>query len=388
MPLTIYACPDMGLTPADTAQVPDGGGWAKIELAGEPADARRQILQSRALQRSISRSYGIRPITALLPQTATLTVKVNLTSFADPDARRRQRVRGHVRDLVATDARRGYGRTFRAHVRIAMAQRERGGQDEITDAHTTIAYFSTFKQLIAEHIDFNPDRQYPGTYLSPLFVFALALAATAPVSNPAARAWMYSIAGLTFMAALAYAALFVGWKYGYGQAIWHCAEANTYDSKVRTRDRDEVDRQRKIAEKARRAAQRAAQLESERQAKARRLGFRLPQPPAWEGYVYVVGFSTGSVKVGMSEDPQVRLETHRAKASAFGVHVTNYWVSPSHVNFKDNETRLINQCLKVSTRSRKEYFHEVGYDRAVQFANALTYFSDNTEQTSVSGVWA
>lgn len=125
-----------------------------------------------------------------------------------------------------------------------------------------------------------------------------------------------------------------------------------------------------------------------RRAAARRMAFKLPRQPHGEGYLYVLEFSTGYVKVGQSEEPRRRLGQHRAEAAAFGVHVANYWISPSHLNFRDNETRLINACVRVSPRTRKEYFHTVGYDRAVQFAGSLTFYSDNTEQTSVEGVWA
>lgn len=121
---------------------------------------------------------------------------------------------------------------------------------------------------------------------------------------------------------------------------------------------------------------------------ARRMAFKLPRQPRGEGYLYVVEFSTGTVKVGQTEDPKRRLGTHRAEAGAFGVSVTNYWISPSHLNFRANETRLINRCVEVSHRSRKEYFHAVTYARAVEFAGALSYHSKNTSQTSVEGVWA
>ncbi|MGX6604861.1 hypothetical protein ACWKSP_22435, partial [Micromonosporaceae bacterium Da 78-11] len=121
---------------------------------------------------------------------------------------------------------------------------------------------------------------------------------------------------------------------------------------------------------------------AERQAATRRMAIKLRRQPVGEGYLYVMEFSTGTVKVGQTEDPKVRLATHRREADAFGVYVVNYWISPSHMNFRDNEIRLINQCAKVSHRSRKEYFHAVGYEQAVAFANALTYYSKNLEQVS------
>lgn len=111
---------------------------------------------------------------------------------------------------------------------------------------------------------------------------------------------------------------------------------------------------------------------------------RMPvrNPPALlgEGFLYVIAFTTGTVKVGQTEDPQQRLNTHQAEAAAFGVGATAYWISPAHSNFITNETLLIEQCRTVSRRSRREYFHEVGYERAVQFALDLDYQSQITNQ--------
>jgi predicted GIY-YIG superfamily endonuclease len=115
--------------------------------------------------------------------------------------------------------------------------------------------------------------------------------------------------------------------------------------------------------------------------------YRMPvdNPPglAGEGFLYVIAFTTGTVKVGQTEDPRQRLNTHQAEAAVFGVGATAYWISQSHSNFKTNETLLIEQCRKVSGRSRREYYHEIGYERAVQFALALDYYSQITNGISV-----
>lgn len=183
------------------------------------------------------------------------------------------------------------------------------------------------------------------------------------------RTGMLALSGAGTLAATVVLAVRAGWRYGYEQALWHSAEVGVFLS-------------RKTAE-AGKAASDALRARSKRQ-----MAFELPTQPTGEGYLYVVGFSTDTVKVGQTEDPRRRLGTHRAEAAAFGVHITDYWISPSHINFRANETRLINACQRVSRRSRNEYFHEVGYDRAVQFASTLTCYSDNLAQTSVEGVWA
>jgi hypothetical protein len=120
----------------------------------------------------------------------------------------------------------------------------------------------------------------------------------------------------------------------------------------------------------------------------RKATFNLPLGPIGEGYLYVVGFTTGYVKVGQTEDPRVRLPAHRNEAAAFGVHIKRAWVSPPHRNFLTNETLLIAACKEVSARSRREYFHTVGFDQAVQFAANLDYFSDApAELRELCHVW-
>jgi hypothetical protein len=111
--------------------------------------------------------------------------------------------------------------------------------------------------------------------------------------------------------------------------------------------------------------------------------FQNPPGVAGEGYIYVVEFTTGTVKVGQTEDPRQRLTTHQIEAGVFGVGVAAYWISPAHRNFKVNETLLIAECRKVSRRSRREYYHELGYDAAVDFALGLEFDSQITSRSQV-----
>lgn len=114
-----------------------------------------------------------------------------------------------------------------------------------------------------------------------------------------------------------------------------------------------------------------------------RMPIRNPPGIVGEGYLYVIAFTTGTVKVGQTEDPCRRLYTHQAEAAAFGVGANAYWISPSHTNFKTNETLLIEQCRKVSRRSRREFFHGIGYDAAVDIAVYLDFHSQITNQVCV-----
>lgn len=105
----------------------------------------------------------------------------------------------------------------------------------------------------------------------------------------------------------------------------------------------------------------------------RELIIELPAPLKGEGFLYVIEFSTGVVKVGQTADPQRRLQEHRRAASTFKVTIVNFWISPAHSNFLVNEIDLISQCMRVSTRTRREYFRDVSFAAAVAFANELTY---------------
>ncbi len=158
----------------------------------------------------------------------------------------------------------------------------------------------------------------------------------------------------------AVAAGHAGRAYGHNQALWRCAQWAALSAK------DD-------------AEQRAAFA-------SRRMAIDLPAKPMGEGYVYVIRFDTGVVKVGQTLNPGNRLPDHRADAAAFGVTVTDFWISPSHINFRDNETRLINACVQVSRRSRVEYFHNLAFDQAVGFATELTFHSSRPSE-STGGTW-
>lgn len=101
---------------------------------------------------------------------------------------------------------------------------------------------------------------------------------------------------------------------------------------------------------------------------------------AGQGYIYAVGFTTGTVKVGHTEDPKQRLGTHQNEALAYGVGITGYWISPPHFNYKTNEDELIKLCRAVSRRSRREYFHEIGLTKAIDLAWTLEFDSAIPDQ--------
>lgn len=138
-----------------------------------------------------------------------------------------------------------------------------------------------------------------------------------------------------------------GYAEGYQEAISHCSD----DAK---RSTDEL-----------RAAASPCDLAIESTAS-----------PEGEGFLYVLRFSTGTVKVGQTWDLRRRISEHRRNAEAYNVAITSLWTSPPHVNYLDNEIALIGYCDGLSVKARREYFHEIEFQAVVDFAlRELTYYS-------------
>jgi hypothetical protein len=57
---------------------------------------------------------------------------------------------------------------------------------------------------------------------------------------------------------------------------------------------------------------------------------------------------------------------------AFGVYPVDFWVSEPHAGYVRNEADLIAECMRVSSYSKREYFHDIDWATAVGFATHLT----------------
>jgi len=99
----------------------------------------------------------------------------------------------------------------------------------------------------------------------------------------------------------------------------------------------------------------------------------LPAPIDGLGYIYVVGYTSGLIKVGQSRTPRKRLRAHRSHGAVFGVDVVDAWVSPPHRNYTQNEVRLIKFCQRKGKATSNEYFRDVGFAVAVEAAEALEF---------------
>jgi hypothetical protein len=58
------------------------------------------------------------------------------------------------------------------------------------------------------------------------------------------------------------------------------------------------------------------------------------------GYVYLLGFENGKVKVGSSRSPQTRIIMHRVSLGKISP-IIGEWVSPLHEDFRWNERRIV-----------------------------------------------
>jgi hypothetical protein len=93
-----------------------------------------------------------------------------------------------------------------------------------------------------------------------------------------------------------------------------------------------------------------------------------------ERYVYVLEFSSGTVKVGQTGNPANRFKEHGNAAAAHGHTITRTWVSAPHIEFRENETALISFCAdRWAAASGREAFEGAALDAIVEYAQGLPY---------------
>jgi hypothetical protein len=93
-----------------------------------------------------------------------------------------------------------------------------------------------------------------------------------------------------------------------------------------------------------------------------------------EGYVYVLGFDSQTVKVGYTMDPQRRIARHASTAAVHGAAIRQLWLSGPHADPRTNEQALINFCAaRATARIGSEYFAGVHFAEGVECADRLDY---------------
>ena len=101
---------------------------------------------------------------------------------------------------------------------------------------------------------------------------------------------------------------------------------------------------------------------------------RNARSPGPVGFVYVIEFSNGTVKVGRTENPDSRMSAHAAAGKKFGALITDKWLSPQHSEWLANETRLKGIAAELGgTVAAQEYFTGVGFADVVARAQELTF---------------
>lgn len=96
------------------------------------------------------------------------------------------------------------------------------------------------------------------------------------------------------------------------------------------------------------------------------------------GYVYVIAFDDGTLKVGRSQDAEIRLRTHGQTAKGFGLSVTGKWSSPEHVGWVENEAALKALAEELGGVCRgDEWFTGVDFGELVARAANLKFSPPN-----------
>ncbi|MEU9833253.1 hypothetical protein AB0D67_17145 [Streptosporangium sp. NPDC048047] len=101
---------------------------------------------------------------------------------------------------------------------------------------------------------------------------------------------------------------------------------------------------------------------------------RLENTPQSAGHLYVLAFSSGTVKVGRTDSGRRRILQHRAEAARHGVELTDEWLSPAHTGWYQNERALIEHCESTGIRiggNKSEYFTGLDFAAVRAFAESL-----------------
>ena len=86
------------------------------------------------------------------------------------------------------------------------------------------------------------------------------------------------------------------------------------------------------------------------------------------GYVYVIEFTGGPIKVGRTDNPRMRNREHERAAAKFGRRA---WVSPLHGAWVRNKAHLIEEAERIGTRIGGCEYFEVSYDHMLEMAAEL-----------------
>lgn len=97
-------------------------------------------------------------------------------------------------------------------------------------------------------------------------------------------------------------------------------------------------------------------------------------PGKYNGFIYVIEFTGGVVKIGMTTNPVGRITSHAHNARSFGLDVEQIWISPEHCEYQENERRLLaSASLIAEPMHGREFFRGVSSEVVLKMANALSF---------------
>lgn len=105
--------------------------------------------------------------------------------------------------------------------------------------------------------------------------------------------------------------------------------------------------------------------------------------------VYVVEFTSGTLKIGQTQRLKARMATHEQAARMHGHSIAKSWSSPAHAAYKANEEALISfSAARWDVLFGREYFTGADFDAIVAYAEELSFAeisADEVERTSCQG---
>jgi hypothetical protein len=91
-----------------------------------------------------------------------------------------------------------------------------------------------------------------------------------------------------------------------------------------------------------------------------------------EGYLYVLEFSMGVIKVGKTNRPRMRAIQHDRAVARFDGSLSRWWLSGIHVGYHANELALMAATDRLGRRlASDEYFADCSFDDVVAIAKSL-----------------
>lgn len=93
---------------------------------------------------------------------------------------------------------------------------------------------------------------------------------------------------------------------------------------------------------------------------------------AESGFVYIVVYQDGMIKIGITINPKRRLYQHAHAAKVHGNPVLDTWVSQRLIGYEDVETLALEWArAHCSSSPSREYFHGISYASAIRAISAI-----------------